>query len=36
MIPAVIDNQEHRLADVLNVVLDRCAGGPVDIATAYI
>ncbi|NLE37139.1 MAG: helicase [Pirellulaceae bacterium] len=35
MIPSVIDNQEHRLADVLNTLLEHCAGGPVDIATAY-
>jgi SNF2 family DNA or RNA helicase len=35
MIPSVIDNQEHLLADVLNALLDRCAGGPLDIATAY-
>jgi len=35
MIPPVIDNQQNRLADVLNVVLGHCEGGPVDIATAY-
>ena len=26
-IPPVIDNQERRLADVLNALLDRCPGG---------
>lgn len=35
MIPHVIDNQQHRLADVLNELLAHCAGGPVDVATAY-
>ncbi|NQT40175.1 MAG: helicase [Planctomycetes bacterium] len=35
VIPSVIDNQEHRMADVLNRLLERCPGGPVDIATAY-
>ena len=35
MLPSVIDNQRHRLADVLNELLARCAGGPVDVATAY-
>jgi SNF2 family DNA or RNA helicase len=35
MHPSVIDNQEHRLADVLNELLARCAAGPVDVATAY-
>jgi superfamily II DNA or RNA helicase len=34
-IPFVIDNQEHRLADVLNDLLSRSAGTPLDIATAY-
>ena len=35
MIPSVIDNQQHRLADVLNTLLERCASGPIDVATAY-
>lgn len=35
MIPFVIDNQEHRLADVLNTLLAATAGKPLDIATAY-
>ena len=35
MIPSVIDNQQHFLADALNALLDRCQGGPLDIATAY-
>ncbi|NQT12084.1 MAG: helicase, partial [Planctomycetes bacterium] len=35
MIPSVIENQQHRLSDVLNNVLERCSSGPVDIATAY-
>jgi superfamily II DNA or RNA helicase len=35
MIPFVIDNQQHRLADVLNVLLDRSRGKPFDVATAY-
>lgn len=34
-LPCVIDNQTHRLADVLNELLARCVGGPVDVATAY-
>ena len=34
-IPSVIENQEHRLSDVLATVLERCGSGPVDIATAY-
>jgi SNF2 family DNA or RNA helicase len=33
--PPVIDNQQHRLADVLNALLERCMGGPLDVATAY-
>jgi hypothetical protein len=33
--PLVIDNQQHRLADVLNALLACCAGAPVDVATAY-
>jgi hypothetical protein len=33
MIPSVIDNQEHLLADALNTLLNRCAGRPMDIAT---
>ena len=35
MIPSVIDNQSRGLAEVLNAVLERYAGGLVDIATAY-
>lgn len=35
MIPSVIDNDRDKLADVLNELLRRCSGGPVDIATAY-
>ena len=35
MIPSVIDNQQYRLADVLNALLERCANGPIDVATAY-
>ncbi len=35
MLPTVIDNQQHRMADVLNELLARCAGGPVDVATAF-
>ena len=34
-IPSVIDNQEHRLADVLRTCLEHCPGGPLDVATAY-
>jgi SNF2 family DNA or RNA helicase len=34
-IPFVIDNQEHKLAAVLNDLLARSAGRPLDIATAY-
>ena len=34
-IPFVIDNQEHRLSDVLNELLARSAGTPLDIASAY-
>ena len=34
-IPFVIDNQEHRLADVLNDLLAQTLGKPLDIATAY-
>ncbi len=35
MLPFVIDNQNHRLVDALNALLDQCAEGPLDIATAY-
>ncbi len=31
----VIDNQHHRLADVLNTLLADSAGKPFDVATAY-
>src|SRR6266542_1921864 len=34
-IPFVIDNQEHRLGDVLSTLLAQTAGKPLDIATAY-
>ena len=34
-IPYVIDNQQHRLADVLNAILAEHAGKSLDIATAY-
>jgi len=32
--PFVIDNQEHRLADVLIALLGQTAGKPLDVATA--
>src|SRR5467141_2326915 len=34
-IPFVIDNQENRLANVLNELLAQSGGKPLDIATAY-
>jgi hypothetical protein len=34
-IPYVIDNIDHRLADILNYLLGRQSGQQVDIATAY-
>ncbi len=34
-IPFVIDNQEHRLGDVLSTLLAQTTGKPLDIATAY-
>ncbi len=34
-IPYVIDNQQHRLADVLNEVLAEHTGRSIDVATAY-
>ena len=34
-IPYVIDNEEHRLADVLNQVLAEHAGRSLDVASAY-
>ena len=34
-IPYVIDNQQHRLADILNEVLAEHAGRSLDVATAY-
>ncbi len=34
-IPFVIDNQDHRLADVLRELLGRSSGKPLDVATAY-
>ena len=35
MIPHVIDNQQHLLGDVLNNLLARGRGKPLDVATAY-
>ncbi len=35
-IPSVIDNQEHRLADVLNTLIAQTASKLCDIATAYL
>ncbi|MGO8751824.1 MAG: hypothetical protein ACLQNE_38265 [Thermoguttaceae bacterium] len=35
MLPSVMDNQQHFLADALKALLDRCDGGSVNIATAY-
>jgi superfamily II DNA or RNA helicase len=35
MIPFVIDNQQHRMADVLNALLAQSEGRPLDVATAY-
>src|SRR5438105_4774286 len=34
-LPFVIDNQDHRLADVLNDLLARGSGRPLDVASAY-
>lgn len=34
-IPYVIDNQQHRMADILNSILTEHAGKSLDIATAY-
>jgi len=34
-IPFVIDNQQHRMADVLNALLGQHAGRSLDVATAY-
>ncbi len=34
-IPYVIDNVQDRLADTLTALIDRSAGRPLDIATAY-
>ena len=34
-IPFVIDNVQHRLAEVLNTLLSQSAGKPLDVATAY-
>lgn len=34
-LPFVIDNQEHRLADVLGELLAASRGRPLDVATAY-
>ncbi len=35
MIPFVIDNDQHRLSDVLNALLTESHGTPFDVATAY-
>ncbi len=35
LVPFVIDNVHHRLADTLNALLAQSAGKPLDIATAY-
>lgn len=35
MLPFVIDNAEHRLADSLNRLLEVSAGKPLDVVTAY-
>ena len=35
VIPYVIDNQLHRLADVLNGILSQHSGKSLDIGTAY-
>lgn len=35
MIPFVIDNQQHRMADALNELLAQSSEKPLDIATAY-
>ncbi len=34
-IPYVIDNQVHKLADLLNAIVAERAGSSLDIATAY-
>ncbi len=34
-IPFVIDNQQHKMADVLNTLLSQHSGHSLDIATAY-
>ncbi len=34
-VPFVIDNQRHKLSDVLNGLLAATAGKPFDVATAY-
>ena len=34
-LPYVIDNLQHKLADVLNAILAERAGNSLDIATAY-
>lgn len=35
MLPFVIDNLNHRLADALNSLLDQSQDNPFDVATAY-
>ena len=35
LLPYVIDNQEHKLADVLNAVMQSHPGMSLDVATAY-
>jgi hypothetical protein len=35
MIPYVIDNQKHKLADILNAILENHQGQSMDVVTAY-
>jgi hypothetical protein len=35
MIPYVIDNQNYKLADILNAVLEKHQGQSMDVVTAY-
>jgi hypothetical protein len=34
-IPYVIDNQKHKLSDILNAILDNHQGQSMDVVTAY-